>query len=485
MVTKVDSGVIVHDGGTIKDALDKSKPIADYVALRAYTGNATQVRITNNGISGFFYYDAADTTSLDNGGTIIVASNGKRWKRLFTDHVYATWFGAKADWNGTTGTDNTAAIQAAIYYAATISLVGQTVKLPPGKLMISAKITTSGFGNVGQVGILGAGKTSTILCPNADFTAINIVTSLVECGDFSVEWPATPSAQIPTTRIGVELASANYQYSNATLKNVEVRYGYRGIVLNDWSGQPLGTSWLCTLYKVTAFRCAEWGFWLNSRDGSTTLCIVQCYVRGDSSAGGQYGKGVFVNNFSDVYLEQVAIDQCVDQWVQLQNFNVAVVNSIAFESNKIATPTARAVYLNGSQVVVNGVKDISCTCDTGGNAQVFYLGPTCTLSIAGYNEQFSTVVAGTTKYRIGLNGANSQVSINDSTIRPNQVIDNGYSANVSYQGERRSRTGTVPNYGTWVRGDYVRNGAPEIGQPKGWHCTAGGSPGTWVSEGNL
>lgn len=114
MVTKTDSSLIVHDGGTIKDALDKAKPIADYVALRAYTGNATQVRITNNDISGFFYYDFTDAASTDNSGTVIVSSNGKRWKRQFDGAVNVKWFGAKGDWNGTTGTDDTQAIQAAL-----------------------------------------------------------------------------------------------------------------------------------------------------------------------------------------------------------------------------------------------------------------------------------------------------------------------------------------------------------------------------------
>ena len=38
---------------------------------------------------------------------------------------------------------------------------------------------------------------------------------------------------------------------------------------------------------------------------------------------------------------------------------------------------------------------------------------------------------------------------------------------------------------TWAVGDRVINSAPAVGQPKGWICTVSGSPGTWVSEGNL
>tara|TARA_R110000868_G_scaffold53725_1_gene168444 strand:- start:430 stop:2010 length:1581 start_codon:yes stop_codon:yes gene_type:complete len=42
-----------------------------------------------------------------------------------------------------------------------------------------------------------------------------------------------------------------------------------------------------------------------------------------------------------------------------------------------------------------------------------------------------------------------------------------------------------PTTGTWNVGDRVFNTVPSIGQPKGWLCTVAGTPGTWVSEGNL
>lgn len=37
----------------------------------------------------------------------------------------------------------------------------------------------------------------------------------------------------------------------------------------------------------------------------------------------------------------------------------------------------------------------------------------------------------------------------------------------------------------WKVGDRVVNSNPSVGQPKSWVCTVAGSPGTWVSEGNL
>jgi len=47
------------------------------------------------------------------------------------------------------------------------------------------------------------------------------------------------------------------------------------------------------------------------------------------------------------------------------------------------------------------------------------------------------------------------------------------------------RAWAVPTTGTHNVGEYVRMSIPVVGQPKGWYCTVAGTPGTWVSEGNL
>lgn len=112
------SSLVGYDGGTVQDVMDSAKPMADYTALRAYTGRATQVHITSNGIAGFFYRDDADTSSTDNGGTIIVSSNGKRWKRLLLDYIKPEWFGAK----GNGSVDDSAALNA---WAQELSISGK------------------------------------------------------------------------------------------------------------------------------------------------------------------------------------------------------------------------------------------------------------------------------------------------------------------------------------------------------------------------
>jgi hypothetical protein len=43
----------------------------------------------------------------------------------------------------------------------------------------------------------------------------------------------------------------------------------------------------------------------------------------------------------------------------------------------------------------------------------------------------------------------------------------------------------APTTGEWTRGDRIFNQSAAVGQPKSWVCTVSGTPGTWVSEGNL
>lgn len=151
------SALVGYDGGTVQDVLDDAKPMANYTALRAYTGRATGVRITQAGLAGFFQRDTADTTSADNGGTVIVDGSGRRWKRLFTWPVNVLWFGAKGDG----ATDDTAAIQAAVN---ALPMTGGEVAFDVGVYAVSAAITINGKPNVvlRGPGLPGSWTTSTL-----------------------------------------------------------------------------------------------------------------------------------------------------------------------------------------------------------------------------------------------------------------------------------------------------------------------------------
>lgn len=57
--------------------------------------------------------------------------------------------------------------------------------------------------------------------------------------------------------------------------------------------------------------------------------------------------------------------------------------------------------------------------------------------------------------------------------------------NESIVNERENVATIPPIYGTYTVGQRIANAIPTLGQPKSWICTVAGTPGTWVSEGNL
>ncbi len=84
----------------------------------------------NDSGGGLFAYDPDDTTTVDDDGTVLVSSEGHRYKRILSTPLNVRWFGAKGDSDGTAGdgTDDTAAIQAALDAVSS----GGSVYFPPG-----------------------------------------------------------------------------------------------------------------------------------------------------------------------------------------------------------------------------------------------------------------------------------------------------------------------------------------------------------------
>jgi hypothetical protein len=145
--------------------------LADYTALRAYGGPGTSAYVTGylvtaapSGIAGEFTRDDSDTTSADNGGTIIVATNGKRWKRIFSGNIKAAWFGFS---ESATAAANNTALQAAIDVA---KVIGDTVLADKYVITTSDVDIDAGLFSVSGavevytgVGVNGAGQSHTLL----------------------------------------------------------------------------------------------------------------------------------------------------------------------------------------------------------------------------------------------------------------------------------------------------------------------------------
>lgn len=88
--------------------------------------------VTDAGQEGPFLYDAVDTSSTDNTGTVVVSSSGARFKRRYDGNVHVKWFGAKGDG----ASDDTSAIRTALAAAR-----GKTLFFPPGVFRLTDTIT--------------------------------------------------------------------------------------------------------------------------------------------------------------------------------------------------------------------------------------------------------------------------------------------------------------------------------------------------------
>ena len=122
------------------ELLGSTISLVNIATLRAFADTTTPPAIYVLGFSpigdggqGLFVYEATDTTSSDNGGTIIVDAANRRWHRDYAGNtLFATWFGA----TGSSGTDCTSAVQACLNAGGAAS----TTVLPAGVNLISSTL---------------------------------------------------------------------------------------------------------------------------------------------------------------------------------------------------------------------------------------------------------------------------------------------------------------------------------------------------------
>jgi hypothetical protein len=144
-----------YDSGKVESIAENPTPLANYTALRAYTGRATSVRITSSSLAGYFTQGASAT---DNGGSVINDRSGRSWHRVFTGPVDVMWFDTKGDGI----TDDTAALNAAAMAAA-----GQAILHVPAGTYLVDGTNNSIAGGPTTGGWKLPSKTHVIMAPGA------------------------------------------------------------------------------------------------------------------------------------------------------------------------------------------------------------------------------------------------------------------------------------------------------------------------------
>lgn len=151
--------------------------VKDITSLQAYAGKAKIVMVKDTLRGGVFSWTS---TGADNGGTVF-AGNGGYWTRSGVSGVYnVKWWGAKGDYNLTTGTNDATAITACINYLASIKtsyftntsyrptlffpnsnyyLISSPITIPAGiNVMGDGEIAYNGSSSSGAVTIGTAGE---------------------------------------------------------------------------------------------------------------------------------------------------------------------------------------------------------------------------------------------------------------------------------------------------------------------------------------
>lgn len=225
-------------------SLDKTK--TQFAFVSAYA-------TANDGGGGPYRCDLSDTTSADNGGTIIVASDGGRWKLQYSVGVSIKQFGAKGD--GTT--DDTVAVNAAMAW-------GGNLEAPPGTYKMTASMKFA----VNNTWIQGSQRGATIFSFHFSGTSglmsgIQTVTQLLYCRVSDCQF-------VDNNGLGkvIDFTDMQFCYLERTMTFGNGGSGSIGVYLSSTN-----TTLQCTYNRVKDHYCGNTQFGIFFHDGANANII--------------------------------------------------------------------------------------------------------------------------------------------------------------------------------------------------------------------
>jgi len=539
-ISTVVDGTMVYDRSTgffykaqsgkwlLASVMPQVNTIADLQAATGIESSVVYVRgyySDGDGGEGLFYYDANDTTSTDNGGTIIVDADGKRWKRPVSGWVNVKWFGAKGD----NASDDTLAIQSAIDSLelsltdptqARFSIPGQggTVYFPKGAYVITSTLRigegirllgeetatrlefafTDTFGR----GIIlrwedfnggndPEGYTRNVYFENLTFAARH-VQSLNSLAHFL------------SLHFGIEITFRNVRFSGVNNVSYVLVNGIEfskcmninidnAVFDNGWSAIRTsllnGATWSLNLSKFSSLFLYGMESTPIILDNSSDVVIDNIKVEGyNNTATTNYGFNI---GASSSRISVVGINVGGDK----QDYGIVVDgNNNTIVGGAVSGCASSGIVINGSNNTIASVASHNngahgfiiqgaatnnkiIGCDATGNGMYGFYDVS-----SGTNSILEPVASGNTS-----GNWNYQAFIMDAGRVVSGVIDFAGS-NYYKLGGKSHQAGTAPpTTGTYNTGDIIYNTTPsELGSAGskyvvlGWMCVAGGSPGTWV-----
>lgn len=325
------------DAGAQRATLGVSTSYATIATLKATTVADSMVRVLGyysawDGGGGLFAWDSSDTTSTDNGGTIITPTSGLsssgRWKRVYEGELNARWFGVNPSQS-----DNTAALQKAVTWVASRTYPdnGGVVFIPEGWYEFRFGGGGSGLStitiNADNVLIRGEGKATRLMVTNrARPNQVGYFFTFSQGGNLRGQ--------------GGGVVDVNF-YGNSMLKWC--------IYLGTWRDAEFG--------NISAFDVHS-GI-LDGEVTSTTLygeSILVYHLDSGTSAGSsatQYGVrfragvGASQKTWSDCWIENSDIISCWDSGVLLEDVQRFRVRGIVAANNGTVSDTVDGTSKSG------------------------------------------------------------------------------------------------------------------------------------------
>jgi len=154
-------------------------------------------------------------------GPMAFENNGIWYQLVVHDYIKAGWFGAKGDWNGTTGTDDTVALQAAINFAVksgtSYLIPGFTLEFEAAVFKITSPLVIGDTSVNYYAGfrIIGAGRGSTSIFMEGQPTATVTMTMANPC---VVSW--TTHGLVAGTAVSFTSSVAGGLYTGVTASTI-------------------------------------------------------------------------------------------------------------------------------------------------------------------------------------------------------------------------------------------------------------------------
>jgi hypothetical protein len=259
---------------------------------------------------------------------------------------------------------------------------------------------------------------------------------------------------------------------------------------------------LSTLNQLTVLGSASLAIFNCWQSGAATQCTTfnACLIEGDSYTTGNGTVLFFGCTFLGTLYAKVSVSGITPSGGRAAYYQCELAGLTVGDGGSIHDVTAQQIY-DSNVASLNYASGVSTAAATFVNSTVgvdsllsnqIFRSCTIKANSGTLPVYFNTILMADCSLDGTLALAAAIGKFTNTSISGDITLPSG--ANASLFDAACYCSGTVsaggpgnspPSGGTWAAGQRTFNLAPAVGSPKSWVCTVAGSPGTWVSEGNL